>query len=161
MDEVSAAVCHHLARYLTFVYHPHAVSVPDCSWEVRRKLGNQLRMIFRYTAVIGVNSIKNSRNADLEIANVVEESFSEGDVRDELINDLQNLSDANPLSETTSVELDSDDSSEAPTEEQPMSCSLVPGFLQSVPILGSVLNTVVCFLFGPEGMLSSLANLFV
>ena len=161
VDEVGAAVCRHIARYLTFAYHPHAVSVPDCSWEVRAQLGNQLRMIFRYTAVVGVNSLKNARNADLEVGTVVEESFLEGDVRDELINDLQNLSDENPLSETTSVELDTDDDSPedspAPTE-QPGTCSLVPGFLQAVPVLGSVLNTVLCFFFGPEGMIS---NLFV
>ena len=115
------------------------------------------------TAVItGLDSSKTTaRNSDLEVGNVVEESFLDVGVRDELINDLHNLSEENPLSETTSVELDTDASSaEAPTE-QPVSCSLVPELLQSIPFLGAVLNTVMCFLFGPEGILANLAGLFV
>ena len=163
ISEVGAAVCHHIARYLSWVYRPQDVAVPQCTWDVRAQLHNQIRLIFHFTAVItGLDSSKTTaRNSDLEVGNVVEESFLDVGVRDELINDLHNLSEENPLSETTSVELDTDASSaEAPTE-QPVSCSLVPELLQSIPFLGAVLNTVMCFLFGPEGILANLAGLFV
>ena len=165
INEVGAAVCHHIARYLSWVYRPQDVEVPECTWDVRAQLHNQIRLIFHYTAVISgfdyTSRTAATRNSNLEIGNVVEESFVDAQVRDDLINDLHNLSDANPLSETTSVELDTDTSSaEAPTE-QPVSCSLVPEFLQSIPFLGALLNTVMCFLFGPEGMLANLTGLFV
>ena len=162
INEVGAAVCHHIASYLSFVYRPLDVALPECIWDVHEQSHNQIRLIFHFTAAIsGFDSSKTSaRNSDLEIGNVVEESFLDVDVRDDLINDLHNLSDENPLSSTTSVELDTDPSSvEAPTE-QPASCSVVPAFLQSIPFLGPVLNTVMCFLFGPEGMLANLTGLF-
>lgn len=156
VEEVGAAVCHYIARYLKWVHRPHDVAVPECTWDVRVQSSNRLHMIFHYTAVIsGLPGSKSARNSDLDMEHIVQEYFLEGDIRDELINDLRNLPAANPLSATTSVEL-ADES-----DEQPDACSLLPNFLQSIPFLGPVLNTVLCFLFGPEGILANLAGLFM
>lgn len=146
VDEIEFHICTYIEELMLSIFHPSKVSVPVCSASIRGRFRSPLCLRFKFEVEVESNldTAGNSRLA------LVGESIEE----DTLMTELQKLPQANPLSEATSVEVES-----SSLTDEPDICLRVPQFIEQIPLLGDLVNKVLCLLFGPAGIFQSIVNL--
>ena len=144
---VSAAgemVCEHLRRNLRFYFRDQEISVPSCTYTPApgsTLTASPFVMFFEFTIRFEESGSRASKR--LEVDDAVEQAFV-GSAEEELVDEIQSLPNSNPLAESSGVSL----ATESPEVEEDDDCSILPDFFRAIPILGDLLNALLCMLFG-------------